>query len=585
MRILAVILLPIALHAAEIIPSARLVDWTNYSGVLGGIPTVTTIHTTLTASGGDDTAAFDAAIGSCPSNQVIKLNDGVFTVTGLDYFGEGDGIVIRGSGPRSGTNGTLIKTDDKIYIRPPGFTLANTTSVNLSANAAKGDTVFTVAATPSWAKPGVIVQLNQRDNLRTNYISHNAVEDAYDGNNTMDIVLGEGRASGQINRITATNATTITLETPTIWDYLISDDAQITQPTYALATGPIQKIGFEDFTIEGTASDSSTDMFFFENAVDCWVRNVTITNMIGRNGIRFAFHYRANVENVTVTHSHQYGSGAGYGIAMYNGTSGVRIENSIFNNLHIGVELSYGSTYTVLGYNYFKAGQADSFRAPAIAGHAVHNAFNLYEGNWCIQEVTADITHGSSSHGTIFRNRIDGVGTYAGTIGVVPLIIQQYNRAYSVVGNVLGRSGTHTKYDAAVSGAANSCGTALVCIELGCEDGGALTTPVESVATTEVLRELNLCYTNVAGVIKSDSGSFTVSDLRNSYYLTSKPAWWTNANGSAAAWPAISPAAPTTAWNPAYGRDQSVTGPAESSTAPSIALGGRVGLGGRVVVQ
>src|SRR5882672_7541388 len=57
--------------AAQIIPDNRKVAWQGNVGVVGGIPTVTTIFTNLYPTGGDDGDMVRVAMARCPSNQVV----------------------------------------------------------------------------------------------------------------------------------------------------------------------------------------------------------------------------------------------------------------------------------------------------------------------------------------------------------------------------------------------------------------------------------------------------------------------------------------------------------------------------------
>ena len=47
-----------------------------------GIPNRTTIYTTLSPSGGDDTSAINTALSNCPPGQVVLLTTGVFRISG-----------------------------------------------------------------------------------------------------------------------------------------------------------------------------------------------------------------------------------------------------------------------------------------------------------------------------------------------------------------------------------------------------------------------------------------------------------------------------------------------------------------------
>jgi hypothetical protein len=76
----AVFVLLMLVHAAlsEIVTSDRLISWE--PGIPGGIPNRATIYTNLTSSA--TVAQINAALSACPSNQVVYLNAGTYTING-----------------------------------------------------------------------------------------------------------------------------------------------------------------------------------------------------------------------------------------------------------------------------------------------------------------------------------------------------------------------------------------------------------------------------------------------------------------------------------------------------------------------
>src|SRR4029077_8999536 len=112
----------------SIIPAVRNFAWNPGMMSKGGIPSRTTGCATLSRSGGDDSAAIQSALDSCPANQVVMLNAGTFTVnasyllihSSITLRGSGAGVTIlnktNGAKPRtstvlSGTNGILTAVD------------------------------------------------------------------------------------------------------------------------------------------------------------------------------------------------------------------------------------------------------------------------------------------------------------------------------------------------------------------------------------------------------------------------------------------------------------------------------------------
>src|SRR5882672_7377302 len=76
---------------ADVIPATRVAQWQGTVGVEGGIPNVTTIYTTLPSSA--TLAQINSAIAACPSNQVVMLSAGTYTLNSQIVFPNKSGVV------------------------------------------------------------------------------------------------------------------------------------------------------------------------------------------------------------------------------------------------------------------------------------------------------------------------------------------------------------------------------------------------------------------------------------------------------------------------------------------------------------
>lgn len=512
-------------NITPILPTNRATVWAGNVGVKGGIPDsyAMTVYTNLPPAG-----SIPNAMSACPSNQVVQLyTNATYDITGADGQSFGSGKVLRGD--PGGT--TKVRTSGTINIRAQTSGYLNTHAL-LTVNALQGATNVTVGSTPTWARPGMTILISSKEE-DTNFISHVSVESG-DEHDAMWYATGEERAMCQLNRVISTNSTTINLETPLLWTYKTQFVAQVDEPPITVGSMPISKVGFENLVIEGNADDGDTQTFNLENAVDSWIYNCTITNQIGRNAVHFDWSYRNTIKKTTICYSHRSAAGQGYGVGIYNGSCNNLVEDCILFHLHAGVDISYGSSANVISYscfltNYIDPAQNMSTTAPAIASHAVHNCFNLFEGNYAVEPVTGDITHGSSSHHTVFRNRLTGNGF---TSQAVPLIIQQYSRYYNVIGNVLGDSLIASKYDGATSGAQNACGTAGIIYEIGCG-----LSPNDSVSRNAILRNCNAVFTNSTASIKN--GGYLTNEVLHSYYIPDAswpPSWMGSCTNGFAPW-------------------------------------------------
>jgi hypothetical protein len=93
-----------AQSANGIIASSRSIDWTQ-AGVIGGIPSRTTICQTLGTAGQSPSsvqsvtaAQINTAIANCASGQVVFLNIGTYNLSGGIVFNNKSNVTLRGAG-------------------------------------------------------------------------------------------------------------------------------------------------------------------------------------------------------------------------------------------------------------------------------------------------------------------------------------------------------------------------------------------------------------------------------------------------------------------------------------------------------
>jgi len=154
---------------------------------VGGIPNRTTIYKTLSPSGGDDTAAIQAALNAAPAGQVVMLSAGTFTVNSILMIsspitlrGAGAGVtkLVKTNGAKartsqviSGTKGILTPVDPSTYSYDASPIIIvgaarwnngpdNTSSQNLTVDGAQGSTSITVANATNF-KAGTFVLLDE----------------------------------------------------------------------------------------------------------------------------------------------------------------------------------------------------------------------------------------------------------------------------------------------------------------------------------------------------------------------------------------------------------------------------------------
>lgn len=513
------------------LPAERSVPWLGNVGVNGDIPSRTTIYKTLSPSGGDDTAAIQAAIGGCPTGQVVKLAAGTFSVS--TNFDIKSGITLRGASKGA----TIIKgvaghpSNSLMRITSSGSGMGAT--VSLSAGFTKGSTTITTAAAHGW-KVGDIVLIDQLNNAQDDPPVNNI------GNNGTCTWCGRSsgtRSLSQMVKITAVpSATTATLEIPLYWNF----DAGLA-PQATKINAVTTDTGIEDLTVDNSLSGGSqqdagaTIKVYY--AANCWLRNVEVVGSY-QSGVRFQSTYRNTIRNCEVHEgtpalpvaAPQYGPSRAYGISFYTNNSALLIEDNTLYHLFTGIMSGGSNSGNVIAYNYFAAlyDGDNQWNGFAVMFHGAHPVMNLLEGNYIAsQRLSFDWVWGGSSHNTLFRNRVALENRPYGTWDIN---IDYNNQYWNLVGNILGSSAVETYYRLENQNISSSYKAIYKFGYTSDGDSSAAGNDPKSLATA-------LLHGNWDSVNKSVSWNGTDDRvLPASLYLGKKPGWW-----GTMAWPAIGP--------------------------------------------
>lgn len=512
---------------AEIISSDRRVTWQGNVGVSGGIPIRTTICATITPTGANQTTALQSALSSCAANQVVKINSGTLVISGvIDWQAVNPGVVLRGNGPAN----TIIQINDGfLYMRGYWYdpSMSGSTRSNLTATPAKGATSITVTDA-SWVTVGNYYAISQT--LDSSFMTQ--YDEAGPGGAKSYIYPGT-RGLGEIVKVTAKNGNTLTLEIPLHYGYSTTFTAALSKIANTWGYGH----GIEDLKINNLNANGDTHTIRIENQANSWVKNVEIYNT-GRTAIYVDFGYRIEIRDSYIHESINASAGQGYGITLTNYTSASLVENNILRGMHLGIATNYGASGNVLAYNYVLLPKSDSGQDPAGGNHGFHSAFNLWEGNYFTAKFLGDQTHGSNSHQTFLRNKIQGHDlnqTPANMYDQTAIHIMAFNRHSNAVGNVLGLSG-YSKYDVGCTNGSIYC--------LGDGYGGN-----DTEATIDLLRHGNYDY---ATKLQRWDSRIADRNIPNSYYLATNPpsTWWCQES----TWPPVNPAIPSVSDIPAKRR-------------------------------
>jgi hypothetical protein len=537
-------------EAQTVINANRRVDWSQ-AGVTGGIPNRSTICATLNP--GATASQINTAIASCASGQVVFLNAGTYALSSSIRFNNKRNVTLRGAGPDqtflvfSAGSSCGGMGADVCFINGDGNWTGDPRNVaNWTGSYASGATSITLSGTPS-LRVGSMLILDQLDDPITD---NGAVWVCQTINVcTQQAGAANGRASRaqqQLVKVTAISGNSVTIIPGLYMPNWRSSQAP--QAWWSNDT-PISMSGIENLSMDHSGSGTTiTSGVYFYNAYNCWVKNVRSLNS-NRNHVWF---YQS--AHVTVRDSYLYGTAnaasQSYGAEQFMGADNL-VENNIFQHITAPM-MNAGATGSVFGYNYAVDDYyfASAWQQSSSYHHAAGNSFILWEGNDG-PGLTADDIHGSSHFITAFRNV--WLGWEPGkTQETIPIHLEAWNRYYNFVGNVLGKSGYHTRYEAAASSAGNAGNASVGDVSIytlgysGNEGTNLSPIPNDTLVKVTMMRWGN--YDTVraaaqwnASEVPSSLSQFSnavpgTQALPNSLYLSAKPSWWV-----ATPWPAIGP--------------------------------------------
>ena len=567
----------------SVISPARAYDW-SFAGVTGGIPTSrtqcgSTLNTPQTA------AAINSALAACAANTYLLLGPGTFTfTTGGISFPTAGNVTLRGSGPTqttlqwtsSGTGASNCQggtttcdiewhsSDGTFPTQPPAHIynvtaglvqgsqqltlssgtaiVANSTQLYLDA-CDDGYTGATCTGSASVASNGFI---NQSDK----FVSPNGVaDDGPDG-----FVRQSHRNQSQVLTVTACNpacgsagSTVVTLLEPIAspnWGSLSTPQVYLIQPN--------QGLGLESLTVDSSSTQNIQFCLGANNISNSWVKNVVFKGCYG-----YAF-YSVNGEHITVQDSYFYNIGqlfafntntgnASYAV-RYNGGYYL-IQNNICQTTAICVLADGPDVGSVVAHNFAINHYLPNDNLGFSYQPHARSDFVLYEGNVGTM-VLVETTHATHNMITSLRNKLSGwesCGT-SGTCGASTfkdfltdaLLIRSYNRYSNHIGNVLGtpvvstarKATTSRNFTAIVIGAGNVAPDDSLVGTSGMLWGNYDTfTNANQFTTGEVPSALS----DFPNPVPTATCTASLA-CPNSFYLTSKPAWFTTLP-----WPAIGP--------------------------------------------
>jgi hypothetical protein len=443
----------VAVRTVGVIPPDRNFSWNpgmmSKGGSSGaGIPTGRTqCGAVLSPSGGDDSAAIQAAVSACPAGQMVKLGPGTFKINssfilidkGITLRGSGAGVTIlsKTNGARARTNtvvpGTiatggslnnriLMPSDQSGIDVQPIIIVGqarwpkpdSTTSQNLTADGAQGAMSVTIANASGFAAgqwvlldeisrwsyvtvpPGYNpsgIQVKASDHVV--FQMHNppqSWDDPPDGfgwfsrgypSNSSSPSDTDGRMTNEIKEIASVAGNVVTFTTPLSIGYRVNHLAQLTRYTANSNSGN-GGIQVVNAGVENLTTTGGGDgSIRFEITAYCWAKNVEVTQWLGE-GIAIDGSFRVEIRDSYIhTGADPTPGGQGYAISLANGSSEILIENNISRDVNKVMVARSSGTGSIVAYNYMDDGWIS------------------YSTTW--QEVGLNATHMAGSHHVLFE--------------------------------------------------------------------------------------------------------------------------------------------------------------------------------------
>lgn len=514
------------------IPTDRTITWQGNVGVEGGIPSRTTICSTLNP--GATNSQINSALSSCPSGQVVYLNAGIYTITGSITIPSNK--TLRGAGPGV----TIIETSSKIngttgIIRfGNGYTdRGSATKANIVSGYTQGSTQVTLDNASAFSAGNFV------------YVDELNDSPLVGGGETYLGMFGSGgsRNFAVIHKVTAVNGNVLTIDPPAVFSFKtnLSPQAIKATPSYAQFAG-VEEMTIKNILVGSSPIYSNQDgniAVMFQGAANCWAKNIKVENC----GKRCMEIWLDGFRN-TITGNWMQGclnrvdSDRCYGTHTMMGSFNL-IENNIYDSTGEG-SMTSTAVGNVYAYNYsYDVHRTNDLSWDYMSDwtHGSHSAFNLFESNVSVG-IKWDYIHGSGSHNTAFRNRLYSKQQLINSTNAVGAVITEHGNTYeNMVGNVLGVSGWNNVYELKQP-SGNTYGSskpiwATGVPSNGSDDGSCFSTTLRHRNYDYYTNSVKNC--NDAGEPGCQGGNSDFT-LPASLYLPSKPSWWGNG-----IWPAIGP--------------------------------------------
>lgn len=421
------------------------------AGWSGGLPSAlyTQFGTTISPSGGDDTATINAAItaagnvASVLAPRFVLLSAGTFIESGNGIRILPSYVILRGAGPGPGmkgalatvptTGGTFLIKSDGLTNPAPNISIGtraqgggavglNTmgSTLNLTADAVAGLSSVALASVAGLSI-GKIVYINElydSSGTLTWYNTSGNQAGSSTGFNGWaegaDSLFGLSRPIGQAMEVQAINGLTVTFTTPFHTTYRTSQTAHVGIPNLGGATQTVWS-GVENiFTTGGDGGDGGGNVIINGGAYN-WVTNIESSGHGPKFGGALVHLYSCFRCELSGSYLHSNAAdidrispgGGYYNIVLDAYAADNLVENNISWIANKVLVMRGTGGGNVIGYNYMDDGYGITYmnqmETALNADHMTTSQKELLEGNYSWQLGT-DSRWGNSIFITWFRN-------------------------------------------------------------------------------------------------------------------------------------------------------------------------------------
>jgi hypothetical protein len=405
---------------------------------------------TLSPSGGDDTAAIQAALDNCPPGMVVQLTAGTFNIYSIITINNSN-VTLRGAGPGTGASGGIHAPSDGngagsvlvgggtgTFIVNQNRTDSNhgllqisahsmndiLASINLASDAVQGAYSVTLTSNPGIAAGELVLVDENTDNDPDVYWGELADPP---GGNSRSWFSRQDRSLAQMMRVSAVNGSTITFDTPFRHTLSVANQAQLTRFSTPSPTG----VGVEEIALMGGMGGWGN--LTMTRCSYCWVEHVESYYAKGPS-IWVMGSYRSEIRDSYIHESPlPEPGGGGYLLAIDYGSADILVENNIISNGNKVIVMRASGGGNVIAYNYMDDAWGETYpdemEAGLNAGHYTTPHMELLEGNYAFG-YKGDTAWGNSIDITVFRNQFSAkraaagwLATYTvsdGTGGLIP---------------------------------------------------------------------------------------------------------------------------------------------------------------------